>query len=143
MEKGRSIQFILHDLPPAVADGVTMKQVWVNLISNACKYTQRRTDAIVEVGSFMKDDAVVYYIKDNGAGFEMKYYDKLFGVFHRLHSEEEFSGTGVGLAIVDRIITKHGGSIWAESKVNIGTTFFFSLPAITDVRSSTSSGTAV
>lgn len=132
-EQGRTIHFVLHNLPPAIADHTTMKQVWANLISNACKYSNNKAEANVEVGSFMDGNAVVYYVRDNGAGFEMKYYDKLFGVFQRLHSEEEFSGTGVGLAIVERIITKHGGSIWAESKVNEGTTFFFTLSKIARV----------
>jgi len=126
-EKDRNIRFILHDIPPAIADAVTMRQVWANLISNACKYTMNRDEAVIEVGSYMQDKTVVYFVKDNGAGFEMKYYNKLFGVFQRLHSEEEFSGTGVGLAIVERVIAKHGGAVWAESKVNEGTTFFFTL----------------
>lgn len=129
-EQGRNIKFILHDIPPAIADAVTMRQVWANLLSNACKYTMNREEAIIEVGSYLQDKTVVYYIRDNGAGFEMKYYNKLFGVFQRLHSEEEFSGTGVGLAIVERIISKHGGSVWAESKVNEGTTFFFTLDKV-------------
>ncbi len=126
-EKGRKIKFIAHNIPNAIADGATMKQVWANLISNACKYSMNREEAVIEVGSFVEGGIVTYFIRDNGAGFEMKYYDKLFGVFQRLHSEEEFAGTGVGLAIVARIISKHGGTIWAESKVDEGTTFFFTL----------------
>lgn len=129
-EKDRNIHFVLHNIPPAIADSVTMKQVWTNLLSNACKYSNNKPEAHIEVGSFMESNAVVYYVKDNGAGFEMKYYDKLFGVFQRLHSDEEFKGTGVGLAIVERIITKHGGVIWAESKVGEGTTFFFTLSKV-------------
>jgi signal transduction histidine kinase len=126
-ESSRNIRFILHDIPTAIADAVTIRQVWSNLISNACKYTMNRDEAIIEIGSYLDDKTVVYFIRDNGAGFEMKYYNKLFGVFQRLHSEEEFSGTGVGLAIVERIISKHGGTVWAESQVNEGTTFFFTL----------------
>lgn len=129
-ETGKKVQFILHDIPPAIGDGVTLKQVWTNLISNACKYSMHKESPQVEVGSFYEDGSVIYFVKDNGAGFEMKYYDKLFGVFQRLHSDEEFSGTGVGLAIVDRIISKHGGVVWAESKVNEGTTFFFALTKV-------------
>lgn len=127
LENHRKIDFRLHDLPPAIADPATVKQVWTNLISNAVKYTQQKEVAVIEVGAYLKRNAVVYYVKDNGAGFEMKYYDKLFGVFQRLHSEEEFSGTGVGLAIVERVITKHGGRIWAEAKPQEGATFFFTL----------------
>lgn len=129
-EKGRKISFVLKPIPPAIADSITVKQVWTNLISNACKYTRNKEEAHIEVGSFLQGKTVVYYVRDNGAGFEMQYYDKLFGVFQRLHSEEEFSGTGVGLAIVERIVTKHGGSIWAESKVDEGTTFFFTLEKV-------------
>ena len=127
LEANRKINFTLHNLPPAIGDAVTIKQVWMNLISNACKYTQQREEAIIEVGAYAQGGVTVYYIKDNGAGFEMKYYDKLFGVFQRLHSEEDFSGTGVGLAIVERIITKHGGKIWAEARLDEGATFYFTL----------------
>lgn len=127
LELDRKIDFVILNLPPAIADSVTMKQVWANLISNACKYSRNREVAYVEVGSFVERNTVVYYVKDNGAGFEMKYYDKLFGVFQRLHSEEEFPGTGVGLAIVDRIIKKHGGTVWAKSKLDEGTTFYFTV----------------
>jgi len=123
----RKADFVLHDIPSAIADAATMKQVWINLISNACKYSMNEKEPRVEVGSYLDGDDVVYFVKDNGAGFEMKYYNKLFGVFQRLHSEDEFQGTGVGLAIVHRIISKHGGSIWAESKINEGATFYFSL----------------
>lgn len=133
LEKERTINFTLKNIPPAIADTVTMKQVWANLISNAIKYTAHKEVANIEVGSFLEDGQVVYYIRDNGAGFEMKYYDKLFGVFQRLHSEDEFSGTGVGLAIVERVITKHGGVVWGESKVNEGATFFFSLSKVNRV----------
>lgn len=126
-ESDRKIKFVLRNIPPAIADHATIKQVWTNLISNACKYTRHRELANIEVGSFVENKTIVYYVRDNGAGFDMKYYNKLFGVFQRLHSEEEFTGTGVGLAIVERIIMKHRGAIWAESKVDQGTTFFFTL----------------
>ena len=128
-EKDRKIDFKMRDLPPAIADAATVKQVWTNLISNALKYTQHKEITVIEIGSYMKRNAIVYYVKDNGAGFEMKYYDKLFGVFQRLHSEEEFSGTGVGLAIVERVIAKHGGRVWATARLNEGATFFFTLSA--------------
>lgn len=117
-------------LPPARADNSTIRQVWVNLISNAIKYSKQKEKSVVEVGYHEENDEVTYFVKDNGAGFDMKYYDKLFGVFQRLHSENEFEGTGVGLAIVHRIIAKHGGKIWAEAKVNEGATFFFTLKKV-------------
>jgi signal transduction histidine kinase len=128
MEEGRTIEFTLKELPDAYADNVTIKNVWGNLISNALKYTSHREKAIIEIGFEEKEDSIVYYTKDNGVGFDMSYYNKLFGVFQRLHSQEEFEGTGVGLAIVERIISKHGGKIWAEAKLNEGATFYFSLP---------------
>jgi len=105
-----------------------LKQVLINLISNALKYSGKKKEAMIEIGSYKKDNHYIYYIKDNGVGFDMLYYDKLFGVFQRLHSTDEFEGTGVGLAIVQRIITKHGGKVWAEGKVNEGACFYFSLP---------------
>lgn len=128
-EPDRKIKFISGDLPAAVVDPATMKQVWVNLISNACKYTGQRQEPVIEVGSLTAGGEIVYFVRDNGAGFDMKYYDKLFGVFHRLHSEEEFPGTGVGLAIVHRVITRHGGRVWAESTLGEGAVFYFTVPA--------------
>jgi len=129
-EDHRDITFNINNLPLSFADNITMKQVWINLLSNALKYSKRKEKTIIEIGSQIKGDEIIYYIKDNGAGFDMRYADKLFGVFQRLHSDEEFEGTGVGLAIVQRIISKHGGRIWAEGKVNEGATFYFSLPKI-------------
>ena len=126
-EDHRDITFNINNLPLSFADSTTIKQVWINLISNSIKYSKRKEKIIIEIGSEIKGDEIIYYIKDNGAGFDMRYADKLFGVFQRLHSEEEFEGTGVGLAIVQRIISKHGGRIWAEGKVNEGATFYFSL----------------
>jgi two-component system sensor histidine kinase/response regulator len=121
-------QFKLHELPPIHADYSLLTQVWVNLISNAIKYSSKKENPSIEIGSLRKENEVVYYIKDNGAGFNMKYADKLFGVFQRFHKPTEFEGTGVGLALVHRIINRHGGTIWAESAVNEGATFYFSLP---------------
>jgi signal transduction histidine kinase len=106
-----------------------MRQVWLNLISNAIKYSGLREDPKIEIGSYMENGAHCFYVKDNGVGFNMDYKDKLFGVFQRLHKVNEFEGTGVGLALVKRIVTRHGGTIWAEAKVNEGATFYFSLPA--------------
>lgn len=124
------IEFDIHELHPAKGQQVLIKQVWVNLISNAIKYSQHNTITNIEIGSYYKDNLVVYYIKDNGVGFDMQYYDKLFGVFQRLHSQEEFEGTGIGLAIVQKIVNRHNGTVWAESKLNEGSCFYFSLPTI-------------
>jgi light-regulated signal transduction histidine kinase (bacteriophytochrome) len=132
--QGRSnLKLILADLPNAVGDNGSMTQVWTNLISNALKYSRNKECSVVEIGYFDKEDTTVYYVRDNGAGFDMKYYDKLFGVFQRLHSTREFEGTGVGLAIVQRIVSRHGGSVWAESKLQEGTTFYFSVGTKTGV----------
>jgi light-regulated signal transduction histidine kinase (bacteriophytochrome) len=127
-ETDRHINVELQDIPNAFADTVTIRQVWINLLSNAIKYSRSKSESIITIGGQVQDQEVVYRVSDNGAGFDMRYYDKLFGVFHRLHRESEFEGTGVGLAIVQRIVGKHGGRIWAEGQVNHGATLWFSLP---------------
>lgn len=127
----KTVRIKIADLPPAGVDHTLMKQVWINLISNAVKYSSKKEDPAVEVGYDPGDDATIYFVKDNGAGFNMKYADKLFGVFQRLHSPKQFEGTGVGLAIVLRIITKHGGRVWAEARENEGAVFYFSIPHLT------------
>ena len=133
-EKQRNgIDFILKPLPEARADATLMRQVWNNLISNALKFTRTRKIPRIEIGSQIKENQLIYYIKDNGVGFNMKYADKLFQIFQRLHSEQEFEGTGVGLSIVQRIIKRHGGKVWAVSQPNKGATFFFSLPLQKDI----------
>jgi PAS domain S-box-containing protein len=121
----------VQDLPHIDADHGLIRQVWENLISNAIKYSSKKEKPEIEIGANCTETSVTYYIKDNGAGFDMKYADKLFGVFQRLHKPTEFEGTGVGLAIVHRIITRHGGRVWADAKRNEGATFYFSLPNTT------------
>lgn len=115
-------------LPACIGDVTMLRQVWINIISNAIKYSSKIEKPEIEMGAI--DDAAfhVYYVKDNGAGFDKKYANKLFGVFQRLHSRDEFEGNGLGLALVKRIISKHGGLIWADATVGTGATFFFSLP---------------
>ncbi|MDJ1466735.1 PAS domain S-box protein [Xanthocytophaga flava] len=120
------IQFQVEELPPMQGDISLMRQVWQNLIENAVKFSSKRDVAQIHIGYYKEADGPIYFIRDNGVGFDMKYIDKLFGVFQRFHKASEFEGTGVGMAIVQRIIQRHGGRIWAESKVNEGTTFYFS-----------------
>ena len=116
-------------LPSCKGDEDLLKQVWMNLIGNALKYSSKNTDACIAIGSMEEGGGTVYFVRDNGAGFDMRYADKLFKVFQRLHSHEEFEGTGVGLALVKRILDKHGGSIRVESSPGAGATFYFRLPA--------------
>ena len=126
---GREIDWRAGELPVVDCDPGLIKQVFYNLLSNAVKYTRPRCPAIIEAGQRMEEDQYVIFIRDNGVGFNMKYAHKLFGVFERLHRREDFEGTGVGLATVQRIIHKHGGRIWAEAAVDEGATFFFTLPS--------------
>ena len=124
----RKLQFDIKTLPPAIGDPGIIRQVFFNLLFNAIKFTRPKEEAVIEVGGHAEGPENVYYVKDNGIGFDMQYADKLFGAFQRLHSGEEFEGTGIGLAIVQRIVNRHGGKIWAEGKVNEGATFYFTLP---------------
>ena len=126
-QPGRNLTITLDDLPACLADPTLLQQVYANLLSNAFKYSRHKDLAVIEIGSQYEAGRCVYFVKDNGAGFEPEYAHKLFGVFQRLHQAEEFEGTGVGLAIVQRIIHRHGGKIWAESEVGKGARFFFTL----------------
>jgi PAS domain S-box-containing protein len=125
--EGRQIDIRIGVLPECQGDVGLLNQVWINLISNALKYTRREATAVIEIGCKLDHGENVYFVRDNGAGFNMRYVNKLFGVFQRLHRAEEFEGTGVGLAIVQRIIHRHGGRIWADAALNQGATFSFTL----------------
>jgi light-regulated signal transduction histidine kinase (bacteriophytochrome) len=124
---GREVEWRIGDLFSAECDPGLMKQVFMNLLSNAVKYTGKREHAVIQVGQTTQNGERVIFVRDNGAGFEMRYAGKLFGVFQRLHKARDFEGTGVGLAIVQRIIRKHGGRIWAEAELGRGATFFFTI----------------
>jgi light-regulated signal transduction histidine kinase (bacteriophytochrome) len=125
----RDIEWRVGPLPALVCDPGLMRVVFTNLLSNAVKYTGPRAKAVIEVGQTVIDGKTVIYVRDNGIGFDMKYADKLFGVFQRLHRAEDFEGAGVGLATVQRIIRKHHGTVWAEAAPDSGATFFFTLGA--------------
>ena len=127
--EGRAVAWKIANLPSAECDPVLIKQVFQNLLANALKFTRKREPAIIEISSQQKNGQPVIVVRDNGVGFNMKYSDKLFGVFQRLHRPDEFEGTGIGLATVHRIIHKHGGRVWAEAELNRGATFFFTLGA--------------
>jgi light-regulated signal transduction histidine kinase (bacteriophytochrome) len=124
---GRTINFEIGALPIAYGDSGTLQRVWTNLLDNAVKYTGPKSDARIEIGATPGAAETVYFVRDNGVGFDMQYADKLFGVFQRLHGGE-FAGTGIGLAIIKRIINRHGGRVWAQGVPNVGATFYFSLP---------------
>ena len=124
---GRQIEMRIGELPECMGDPALLKQVWVNLLANAFKYSRKRAAALVEIGCTADRGGNVYYVRDNGTGFDMRYAGKLFGVFQRLHRAEDYEGTGVGLAIVQRVIHRHGGRVWAEGEEDRGATFHFTL----------------
>lgn len=131
---GRKLHIKINNLANIKGDSSMLKQVFINLISNAVKYTGKKQNPVIEIGCYTENDFCTYYIKDNGAGFDMRYYDKLFAVFQRLHSSNEFEGTGVGLAIIQKVIAKHGGKVWAEGAVNKGASFYISLPILDHIK---------
>lgn len=126
---GQEVRVELGALPDCQADAALLRQVFINLLSNAFKFTRGKNPRVVEVGSQQSAGEVIYFVRDNGAGFDMRYAGKLFAIFQRMHRAEAFEGTGVGLSIVQRIIHRHGGRIWAEAEVGKGATFYFTLPA--------------
>jgi signal transduction histidine kinase len=125
---GRDIEFIIGDLPECMADPQLLTQVYINLLSNSMKFTRKRQKACIEIGSKSENGEIIYYVKDNGVGFSMEYADKLFGVFQRLHTSNEYEGSGVGLANIQRIIQRHGGRVWGEGVEDVGANFYFALP---------------
>jgi light-regulated signal transduction histidine kinase (bacteriophytochrome) len=127
-QTGLGTEVIWQEMPTVRADRTLLRQVLANLISNALKFSRDRPDPRVEIGATSVDGEVVFRIRDNGAGFDPRYADKLFGVFQRLHGASEFEGTGVGLALVRRIVERHHGRVWAESQPGAGATFYFTIP---------------
>jgi len=124
----REVELTIPDLPACQGDPALLRQVWTNLLSNAFKFTRGRDPARIEIGAIIRAAELIYFVKDNGTGFDMRYADKLFGVFQRLHHLDEYEGTGVGLAIVQRIVRRHGGRVWAEAEPDRGAVFYFALP---------------
>src|SRR5437763_12316163 len=128
--EGRQVEWIIADLPFVECDPILIKQVLQNLMANALKFTRPRPRAVIEIGQVEEHGQPAVFVRDNGVGFSMKYADKLFGVFQRLHRPEDFEGTGVGLATVQRTVHKHGGRVWAEAEIDRGATFYFTLAGL-------------
>jgi light-regulated signal transduction histidine kinase (bacteriophytochrome) len=127
-EARERITLHLHQLPKAYGDPILIRQVWLNLLSNAIKYSSKKETATIEIEGRQDENELIYKVQDSGSGFDMRYVAKLFGVFERLHKIQDFEGTGVGLAIVQSIVSRHGGRVWAEGEVDKGATFYFSIP---------------
>ena len=125
---GRNVEFRVSALPDVTGDRVLLRQVLINILSNAVKFSRDRNPAIIEIGSTVETDRNIYYVRDNGVGFDSQYAEKMFGVFQRLHAATEFEGTGLGLAIVQRIVQRHGGKVWAEGRPSAGATIYFAFP---------------
>jgi light-regulated signal transduction histidine kinase (bacteriophytochrome) len=132
--EGRRVEIVIGELPPCEADPILLRQVFANLLGNASKYSAERDPSRIEIDGYVSADAgeIVYSVRDNGVGFDMAYADKLFEVFQRLHRAEEYEGIGIGLALAQRIVHRHGGRIWAESAVDQGAMFAFTIPLIPD-----------
>ncbi|MCX5811527.1 MAG: ATP-binding protein [Proteobacteria bacterium] len=128
INRGRKINFLINSAPHGTGDPSMIREVFMNLLSNAIKFTKHRDIAIIEVGGEAGKDENMFFVKDNGAGFDMEHAEKIFNAFQRLHNDNEYEGTGIGLAIVQRIIARHGGRVWAEGKIDEGATFYFTLP---------------
>jgi light-regulated signal transduction histidine kinase (bacteriophytochrome) len=124
----RAVEWVIGELPRVRGDYLKIRQVWASLLENAAKFTRPKAVARIEISSHNGDHEIIFAVSDNGVGFDMQYADKLFGVFQRLHSQDEFEGTGIGLANVQRIVNQHGGKVWVEAEPNRGATFYFSLP---------------
>jgi light-regulated signal transduction histidine kinase (bacteriophytochrome) len=124
----QTLRLDIKTLPPTRGDQSMIRQVFVNLLSNAIKFTRPKGTGVIEIGCMVKENQNIYCVKDNGVGFDMRYASELFGVFKRHHTVDEFEGTGIGLAIVQRIIHRHGGKVWAEGEIDKGATFYFTLP---------------
>jgi light-regulated signal transduction histidine kinase (bacteriophytochrome) len=127
---GRNVEFVLHPLPPGHGDLRLVRQVLANLLENAAKYTTKQDPARIEMGSTTTAEETVYFVRDNGAGFDMRRAGELFQVFRRLHDAQDYPGTGIGLASVQRIIARHGGRVWAEGELGVGATFYFTLSPV-------------
>ena len=140
--EGRLVEWIIADLPTVACDPVLVKQIFQNLLANALKFTRPRARAVIEVSHKKEDGQPVFMVRDNGVGFNMKYIDKLFGVFQRLHRAEEFEGTGIGLVTVQRIVRKHGGQVWAEGELDKGAAFYFTLGVGKQTESKNNAATA-
>jgi len=143
-KEGRQVQWIIAELPEVECDPVLVKQIFQNLLANALKFTRPRAQSVIEVSCQKKeeDGQTVFMVRDNGVGFSMKYVDKLFGVFQRLHSADEFEGTGIGLVTVQRIVHKHGGRVWAEAELDKGAAFYFTLGEVKQAESKSNGATA-
>ncbi len=128
-QEKNDFEVIFNDIPPAKCDLGLIKQVWQNLIGNALKYSSKSSVKKIEIGAFTRENETVYFVRDFGAGFNSKYNHKLFGAFQRLHKDNEFEGNGIGLALIQRIILRHAGKVWAEGEIDEGATFYFSIPS--------------